>query len=250
MIGSPTPHVVGKVRNEQNWIGGNDYNPCGADFVPPPPQDVNALMSDLCDAVNDDILPPVVQAALIHAQFETIHPFLDGNGRTGRALIHIVLRRRDLARAYVPPISVILALRRDGYMDGLTAFRSNDVTPWVRRFADAAGDSARLARAYISAVEHRVEEWKFALTRHSPPRADAAAWEIIRVLPAYPMITGPMALAATRRARAAVYEGLEQLQNAGVLKEVSASKRNRVWEAVGLLELLEGLAAGRMPDQR
>jgi hypothetical protein len=64
------------------------------------------------------------------------------------------------------------------------------------------------------------------------------------------MMTGPMALAATRRARAAAYEGLEQFQNAGVLKEVSASKRNRVWETVGLLELLEGLEAGRMPDQR
>src|SRR5687768_15988540 len=80
-----TPAIAGKIRNEQNWIGGNDYNPRGADFLPPPPDEVEDHMADLCKSLYADTFPPVVLAALIHAQFETIHPFADGNGRAGRA---------------------------------------------------------------------------------------------------------------------------------------------------------------------
>src|SRR5437763_7775908 len=105
MIPAPNSQIAGKLRTSQNWIGGNDYNPCGADFVPPPPEEVDALLVDLCDLVNTDHLPPLIQAAIAHAQFERIHPFDDGNGRTGRALAHIILRRRGLAPSYVPPIS-------------------------------------------------------------------------------------------------------------------------------------------------
>ena len=247
MEASPTPRLAGRIRKEQNWIGGNDYNPCGADFVPPPPEQVDELLDDLCAAVNADALPPVAQAALVHAQFETIHPFLDGNGRTGRALIHVVLKRRGLSTAYVPPISIVLAAKRKGYISGLTDFRGDDVSAWIRRFADAAATGAGLARAYLDAVRSKVVAWRAALEANGGPRADAAAWAIIDVLPAHPMIIGATAIVATGRARAAVYQAIDQLHAAGVLKAASTSKRNAVWEAVGLLDLLEGLEAGRMP---
>jgi Fic family protein len=123
MLQSPHPHLAGRIRTVQNWIGGNDYNPCGADFVPPP-EHVGDLLDDLCAAVNDDVLPSLIQAALVHAQFETIHPFEDGNGRAGRALIHVVLKRRGVATHYVPPISALFANSRQRYIDGLTAFRA------------------------------------------------------------------------------------------------------------------------------
>lgn len=74
MESAPNPRIAGRVRTVQNWIGGNDYNPCGADFVPPPPEYVDTLLADL-DAVDDDLFPPLVQTALVQAQFETIHPF-------------------------------------------------------------------------------------------------------------------------------------------------------------------------------
>ena len=86
--------VAGTLRSKQNWIGGNDHNPCGAAFVPPPPEYVEELLADLVRFCNDESLPPLAQAALAHAQFETIHPFIDGNGRTGRALVQVILRRR------------------------------------------------------------------------------------------------------------------------------------------------------------
>jgi Fic family protein len=91
---SDQPGVGGQVRTKQNWIGGNDFNPCQAAFVPPPPAYLAELLDDLCVFMNRDDVPGTVQAGLVHAQFETIHPFADGNGRTGRALIHVVLKRK------------------------------------------------------------------------------------------------------------------------------------------------------------
>ncbi|HYK82876.1 MAG TPA: Fic family protein [Gemmatimonadales bacterium] len=240
--------IAGQIRTSQNWIGGNNYNPCGADFVPPPPEEVQGLLDDLCGGVNDDRLPPIVQAATVHGQFETIHPFADGNGRTGRALIHVVLKRRGVAPAYVPPISVVLGTARDRYIEGLTRFRAERVSDWIEQFAVAARNAARLAGTYLRDVQHLSASWRTKLSaRPAAPRADAAAWAIIDVLPGYPVISGPVAAAVTGRSKPQIYEALEQLEAAGVLTPLSASRRNRGWEAVGLLDLLERLEAGQLP---
>jgi len=247
MESAPNSHIAGRIRKEQNWVGGNDYNPCGADFVPPPPEELERALNDLCQALAEEDFSPIVQAALIHAQFETIHPFMDGNGRTGRALIHVVLRRRGMAMNYVPPISVILASDRGRYILGLEAFRSDDVESWVEQFAVAAKRSADLAAAYLGAIEALMSQWRRKLSEGAAPRSDAAAWALIDVLPAYPVISSTTAVAATRRAKSAVHQGIEQLVECRVLKPVSTSKRNRSWEAVGLLDLLEGLEGGEVP---
>lgn len=236
--------IAGRFRTGQNWIGGNNHNPCGADFVPPPVEEVPRLLEDLCQAVNSDLLPPLVQAALVHAQFETIHPFDDGNGRTGRALIHVVLRRRGVAPAYVPPISVVLAAARDRYIQGLTRFRENGVLGWIEHFAAAAARSASLAGHYLEAVQSLMADWRRRLTEASAPRADATAWAVIDVLPAHPVITAPVAAAATGRSKGPVYDALAQLEEAGVLMPLSTSRKNQSWEAIGLLDLLETLEAG------
>ena len=239
--------IAGRIRTTQNWIGGNDYNPCGADFVPPPADDVPALLDDLCAAVNDDTLPPLVQAALVHAQFETIHPFEDGNGRTGRALVQVVLRRRGLAPDYVPPISIVLANAKAHYIAGLTAFREGGVEVWVEHFAAAAAAAATLAQTYLASVRALDADWRTRLKIAVAPRSDAAAWAVIDVLPAHPIITAPVAAAATRRSKPSTYEAIQQLQAAGVLLPLATSPRNRSWEAVGLFDLLTDLEAGRAP---
>ncbi|HYS21852.1 MAG TPA: Fic family protein [Gemmatimonadales bacterium] len=240
--------IAGQIRTSQNWIGGNDYNPCSADFVPPPSEEVQGLLDDLCDAINDHRLPPIVQAAIVHAQFETIHPFADGNGRTGRALIHVVLKRRRVAPAYVPPISVVLAANRDRYIEGLTRFRGERVSDWIEQFAAAAHNAARLAGAYLREVLQLSAAWRAKLSaRPGPPRSDAAAWAVIDALPGYPVISAPVAAAVTGRSKPQIYEALDDLEAAGVLTRLSASRRNRGWEAVGLLDLLERLEAGQLP---
>ncbi|MEP6619169.1 MAG: Fic family protein [bacterium] len=242
---APYRHIAGQIRTNQNWIGGNDYNPCGADFIPPPPEDVERLLADLCVAINDDTLSPLVQAALVHAQFETIHPFGDGNGRTGRALVHVVLRRRGIAPHFLPPISVVFAGARDRYIGGLTHFRGDDVAEWLEHFAVATDRAARLARSYIGAVTTLQEQWRDLLrASERAPRGDAAAWAIIDMLPARPMISAPVATTVIGKAKSRIYEGIEQLVAAGVLLPVSEGSRNRWWEATGLLHLIGQLEDG------
>ncbi len=245
MASAPNSQVAGRVRTVQNWIGGNDYNPCGADFVPPPPEEVGPLLADLTDAVNREDLPPLVQAALVHAQFETIHPFEDGNGRTGRALVQVVLRRRGIAPSYVPPVSVILAAERDAYIDGLGEFRFGEPMRWVARFAVACARAATLAARYLEAVGALQAEWRRLLAAAANPRSDAAAWMLIEALPAHLVISTAGAVGVTGRTKAAVHGAVAPLVDAGVLIPVSTSKRNRLWEASGLFDLVEGLDAGR-----
>lgn len=246
----PRGITVGRLRDEQNWIGGNDYNPCGADFVPPPPDYVAGLLADLCEFCNDDRTSPLLQAAVAHAQFETIHPFQDGNGRTGRALVQVILRRRGLAPHYVPPISVALAARREWYIEGLGLFRADRLDEWLERFATASAQAARLATRYLVEVEELKAGWRDAVRAEVRPRADAAVWTLIEALPAHPVISLPVAAAATGRTRPAVSAAVEQLVAAGVLRRLGESARNRAWEADGLLELVVQLEAARMPPSR
>ena len=240
-----SPTIAGRLRSEQNWIGGNDYNPCGADFVPPPAEEVPALLADLTAFCADESLPPLVQAALAHAQFETIHPFADGNGRTGRALVQVLLRRRRLAPSYVPPISVVLPATRHTYVNGLTAFREGRELDWIEAFAAAAAQAAALASHYLEEALRLQEHWRERLRDVGSPRRDAAAWALIDCLPAHPVITVPVGVAATRRSKPAVTMAVEQLVASGVLEPLSAGRRNRSWEAVGLLDLLADLESGR-----
>jgi Fic family protein len=245
--GAPSSSFAGTVRDEQSWIGGNDYNPCGADFVPPPQSELPRLLNDLVDFCNDDRLAPLVQAAMAHAQFETIHPFADGNGRTGRALIHVLLRRRKLAPFYVPPISVIMAAQKQRYIDSLVSFREGQDERLIEVFALAAARAASLAAAYLDQVIDLQNEWRAALRRMVNPRSDAAAWAVIDVLPGHPVISVAAAAAATRRANSAVNTAVSQLCEAGVLEPISESERNRAWEARGLLDLLTDLESAIPP---
>lgn len=241
---APNSQIAGRFRTTQNWIGGNDYNPCNAAFVPPPPSEIDRLLDDLCAFVNDAALPPLVQAAIAHAQFETIHPFEDGNGRTGRALVQVVLRRRGLAPTFVPPISVVLARERDRYIKGLTLFREDKLADWIEIFAAAAAEAATLATHYTARVRQLQDEWRERLRGHSNPRADAAAWGLIAALPAHPIITVPVAVAVTQRTKPAIANAIDQLESAGILTRLTESARNRAWEAEGLLDLIAGLESG------
>src|SRR5665213_2429216 len=158
LAGTRLEEYSGRLRAEQNWIGGSSYNPCSAAFVPAPPEFVAELMADLCAFCSTDDLPAVAQAAIAHAQFETIHPFVDGNGRTGRAIIHLVLRRRGLAPRVLPPVSLVLATLAHDYVSGLTASRyvgprgspeaSDGANAWIATFAGACARSVADATAF------------------------------------------------------------------------------------------------------
>ena len=242
--------IAGRPRDKQNWIGGNDYNPCGANFVPPPPEIVDPLLNELCRFCERADLPALVQASLAHAQFETIHPFDDGNGRTGRALVQVILRRRGLAPDYVTPISVVLARDKKRYIKGLTAYRENRVLEWIETFGLAATEASKLAETYLERVTALQEEWRYRLREKVNPRSDAAAWSLIDVLPGHPVMTLPVGVATTRMSKPAVNGAIANLVAATVLRPLSEAQRNRAWEASELLDLIVDLEEGVSPSDR
>ena len=236
MTATRDAHLAGKVRDKQNWVGGGTFTPRNAEFIPPPPEYVDELLVDLSAFVNRDDLPAVQQAAITHAQFETIHPFPDGNGRVGRCLIHVVLRRRSLAPRYVPPISLVLAANADAYIKGLTAFRREEVTEWSLFFGHVTTSASTQAREFADRVAELQQTWReMAGIR----RADSGAAHLIEELPGQPVIDVETAQeligGSAERARLA----LNRLADAGVLSEAKVnSGRGKVWEAQGLYEAL------------
>lgn len=242
---SPTPQVGGVVREMQNWIGGSSYNPCRAQYVPPPPEHVHDLLHDLLTYADGDLHSPLVQAAVAHAQFETIHPFADGNGRTGRALIHVILRRRGLAPRFVPPISLVLATWSHDYIGGLTAFRhigaptsaerSTAAHEWLRTFAAATRRACNDAHTYAARIDALAEAWR---TELGSIRRGSALDLLIGVLPGAPLITVASAAALVQRSEVATSAAVNRLVDAGILVQRNIGKqRYRVFEAPSILDL-------------
>jgi Fic family protein len=240
-------HLGGLVRTEQNWIGG--HSPVDAEFVPPPPELLPDLLDDLCAYVSGDDHPPLVQAALAHAQFETLHPFADGNGRTGRALLQLVLRRRGLCRRFVPPISLVLATWSKRYVDALMGTRVAAPTgseeenagrnQWIELAAQAARVACDEAHACEARVDALVASWRELIAaRIGSPRADAAMWVLLDLLPAAPLVTVRSAVELTGRSERAIDGAVAQLVEAGVLKQVGGKVRYRLFEAAGVFELV------------
>ena len=242
LAGTALDDTGGHIREEQNWIGGSSYNPCSAAFVPPPPEEVGRLLEDLCAFCNTDSLSPVVQAALAHAQFETIHPFVDGNGRIGRILVHLILRRRGLTVRISPPISLVLATWSVDYVEGLTAMRylghpdskpaSDGLNKWVGLFATACRRAIGDTETFEGQVTELQGEWRGRLGR---VRAGSAADRLIGVLPGAPIVTVKGAAALIGRSYQATNLGIAQLEKAGILKQVNIGRRNRAFESSELI---------------
>jgi len=184
--GALPDELVGQYRKVQNWIGG--ATPREAAYVPPPASHVGRLMRDLVRAANASKLDPVTLAAVVHAQFEAIHPYGDGNGRLGRVLIGWVLVRRA-GVAVPPPVSVVIARDPGGYLSGLTRWRMGDVAGWVGWVADAIGRSADQVGVLVATAEDLRRRWEGLLTG---VRADAAAWRVLDLIPQHLVVTAPM----------------------------------------------------------
>jgi Fic family protein len=199
---------------------------------------VKPLLADLVRFANRTDLPPAIQAAIVHAQFETIHPFSDGNGRVGRALIHVILRKRGLTPHYVPPVSLVLAADARSYVEGLTAYRAGKLEDWCGQFSRALNRAASKAVELDGRVRALQDSWR---SRMGPLRSDASAEKLIQKLPAYPTITVSIAAELLGRSKQAANQAVIALAEARVLKATTLAKRNRAWEATELFDLINEL---------
>ena len=254
-----TDPTAGQMRDTQNWIGvGHFSTPLDAVHVPPPPGEVPGLMDDLVACANRPGVNPVIQAALVHAQFETIHPFADGNGRTGRALIHLMLRHSGLTKACTPPISSALALRRDDYLRALNKTRvvcsetnldrSMAMSEWIWLLADATAEAATLARRVIDYVAAVQNEWKQRAAAQGTRRT-SAPMRLIDELPAHPVLNAKKAANLLGADMRTALRSLRLLSECGILVQRSAGKRNRVYEAEDIVGAYSALASAKAGNQ-
>lgn len=240
------------IRSAQNWIGGSDWHPLDAEFIPPPPQLVMPLLEDLLSYMNGAAHSPIVQAALVHAQFESIHPFSDGNGRVGRALIHTVLARRGLTHDTVLPISLVLATLSSQYVAGLTQYRHDwesgssgalaSRNAWIDDFAGAAFLAAAQATRISQEIREARDGWAELLADKREGRralrSDSATYAILQELPATPVLTARSVERIHGVSRQAATRALDELRSAGILESKSIGPDRTAYVARDILELI------------
>ena len=239
LLESSAPDDAGALRREPVWIGGSELSPAGALFVPPRHERVPEALEDLFAFTRRTDLPPLTRAAIAHAHFETIHPFVDGNGRTGRALIHVLLSWAGLTPHAPLPLSAVLLADVDSYFRSLDAYRRGEPLVIVELFIGAAARAAALGRSAGRRIGRTVE----AMLERSPGRAGTPDRAIIELLARRPVLDAGSAATAVGVSEAAARRSLERLEAAGLLRGYLIGPRRRAWRSPEILDLMDDVAS-------
>lgn len=232
------PEFTGRWRQQPVWVGGRGNSPHTATFVPPHSDRVPGLMADLTAFARRADLAVLPQIAIAHAQFETIHPFPDGNGRTGRALVHAMLHRLRITRSVVAPVSAGLLGDVQTYFAALGAYRRGDVGPIVAAFADACIAAVANGRQLVSdVVEFRNRAYDLATARRG-----SAGWRTIELLAQQPVISAREVALILGVTPQNAQNGIDRLVADGILVPADSSRRNRLYLAEEILAALDRFA--------
>ncbi|WP_104169716.1 Fic family protein [Cryobacterium sp. M23] len=239
LLEQSNPDIVGHWRDQQVWIGGGSFGPHTAQFVPPHQDRVPALMDDLVAFANRVDLPVLAQTAIAHAQFETIHPFPDGNGRVGRALIQAMLRSGGLTQNVAVPVSAGLLHDTGRYFDALSAYRSGDVAPIIRSIAEASFAAVHNGRILVADLESVQVEWRGRISA----RRDSAVHRLVGILLRQPVIGAAAAAAQLGISSVNAQVAIDRLVDANILTQITDGRRNRIWLAKDVVQVLDEFAA-------
>lgn len=216
----------GEFRKSQNWIGGT--RPGNAAFVPPPPEEAIQCLNDLELFLHNEEVPTLIKAALAHVQFETIHPFLDGNGRVGRLLITLLLCEGKVLRQPLLYLSYYFKLHRQYYYELLNSIRSDgDWERWLDFFAEAVIATATQGMEIITAIDEQVRQDRTRI--QTLARSSKSALQIHQAMLRNPIVTSARLKEETGLTDATINAALRKLQGLGVIEEVTAQKRNRIY---------------------
>ncbi|MFT4008518.1 MAG: Fic family protein [Nocardioidaceae bacterium] len=229
---------AGRFRVVQNWVGGSDYSPRDALWVPPPPELVPDYLDDLFAFANRDDLPALIQAAIAHAQFESIHPFIDGNGRIGRALIHAILRRRRAARHLIVPVASALVAHRERYFTALGEYRRGHAAPIVTLLARSANVATTESWRAVDAIVEVRQSWDDLVDA----KPGTPVYRLLDMLTEEPMVNATLVAQHLRLPPEGVRQAIDTLVRAGVLSLAPKSRRSPVWLAKPILAELDALS--------
>ncbi len=232
-------HRAGKLRTTQNWIGGSDYAPNGALHVPPPPETVIDYLDDLVGFANRGDMPALVQAAIVHAQFESIHPFIDGNGRIGRTLIHAVLRRRRATRHLTVPIASALVADRDRYFGALEDYRRGYARTIIAMLAGSASIATAESWRTADDVPAIRGRWHDAVGGSRP---GTALHRLLDLLTEEPIVNVALVTRRIEVSESTAQTTIDALVDAGVLTKAPRSRKAPVWLAPAILDEVRDLS--------
>lgn len=233
--------MPGEVRRSQNWIGGT--RPGNARFVPPPPHRLDALLSEFERAIHDESdLDPLVRVGLLHVQFETLHPYLDGNGRLGRLLITLLLRQFGLLSRPLLYLSLFMKTHQDEYYYRLSAVRTEgDWEGWLKYFLEGVALVSKEAVATSRRLHAVVAEARVRLMARDD--ATVISIKLFDLLPEHPILTVNRVLELLGVTRPAAGKALRILESADVLRPLDERKKNRVLTFDAYLDVLREEAA-------
>ena len=240
LLGSFAPDLTGKWRGEQVWIGGSSLGPHLAEFVPPHHDRVPPAMDDLVAFLGRVDIPVLAHAAIAHAQFETIHPFPDGNGRTGRAIVQAMLRHSRVTTNITVPVSAGLLYDVEGYYGALNAYRRGDTRPIIAAFARAANYAVVNGRQLVRDIRAIEADWENGMRGL---RSDAAARRVAGLAVAHPVLNYELVTRELAVSPATAFRALATLVDRGVLTTANSKRRNRIWLAEPVLRSLDDFAA-------
>ncbi|NUS43375.1 MAG: Fic family protein [Mycobacteriaceae bacterium] len=238
LLSAGHPEWCGQWRDRQVWIGGSDWGPFDARHVAPHHSRVPAAMADLVHFMARDDLPPLTQAAVAHAQFETIHPFPDGNGRVGRALLHAMLKGKGLTRSVTVPVSAGLLGDTAEYFTALDEYRDGDPAPLVEKVAHAAFSAIGNGRQLVADLREVRAAWRDRV----PTRRGATTWLVADLLLRRPVIDSPLVQRELEVSAMTANRAIAPLVEAGVLTEISGASRSQKWSAREVLAALDAFA--------
>ena len=227
----------GELRRSQNWIAGT--RPGNAVFVPPPPENVPQLLTDMERFIHDGVtdLPPMVKVALIHAQFETIHPFLDGNGRIGRLLIATLFEHWGLLAEPLMYLSGYLKQHQAEYYRRLSNIRSEgDWEAWVTFFLEGVSVAAADAEHSIIEVASLIAADRKRLLQS--PKAGPASYRLFEMLPMMPRFTIERVRQQLDTSFPTATAAVKVLEDLGIVTEMTGQKKNRSYSYQAYVELL------------
>lgn len=235
LLADSAPQLTGGFRTEQVWVGGDGYSPHNATHVAPHHERLQVAMEDLVSFAARQDLGGLAHIAVAHAQFETIHPFADDNGRTGRVLIQRMLRRAGLTRQAILPLSAGLLGNTQSYFESLNQYRDGDIEPIVATFVDATFRSLENSRVLAADLADLRSSWAELITA----RSDSTVWPLLDYCIGRPTLTAQIVARDLGISSVAAQNAIDRLAEAGVLRQNSKAKRGRVWLVTDALEAVE-----------
>lgn len=226
----------GDFRKVQNWIG-HSREIRKARYVPPPPTQIDPLMEDLVRYIGEasNEIPALIRIAMIHYQFEAIHPFLDENGRVGRLLVSLLLAEWDILPVPLLSLSEVLETRRREYVDGLLSVsKDGDWEGWIQFFLTAVADQAARDRIRVERLLTLREVWR---TKYQTGRS-LALLKLVDFIIERPIFSAGQASKAMDNTVTTAQKAIDQMMADGLLREMTGQRRNRVYIADEVMQIV------------